>query len=100
MANDYRPLRVVEAPDVSFEQGAHALLAPHGLKRLHAVQPLQKARHKGFLELGLVLPGSTAHGDKPVQGDHAEGADGEREQRYLPGYRHANRQVDEDLKRA
>ena len=29
-----------------------------------------------------------------------EGADGEREQRYLPGYRHANRQVDEDLKRA
>ena len=99
-ANDDGPLCVVEALDVSFEQGPHAFLAAHGLQRLHAVQTLQEQRHEGFLEVRLILPRTPAHGDQPVQGDHAEGADGEGEQRDLPGYRHANRQVDEDLKRA
>ena len=77
-----------------------ARFAAHGLERLHAVQPLKQARHEGLLQLGLIPSRAPADGDQPVEREHAEGAGGQREQRDLPGYREARRQVDQGLNAA
>ena len=62
LAHDDRPLRPVEPLGVGLDHGAQASLAGHRLQGLHAVQPLQQARHEGLLQPGLLPPRAAARG--------------------------------------
>ena len=83
---------------IRLDQGAQASLAGHRLQGLHAVEPLQQARHEGLLEAGLLLPRAAAHSNQSVQDDHADAADDERGNRHLPGYGDRKEHIDQKNK--